>query len=187
MKLKSLIAIVAIPLLLASCGGGFYMLKNDTGPEIKADPDKATIVIYRHLSIGGAIVFNTYLDNKLIGQTKWKSYFVTTTEPGEHVLITSAENNSCAKITLEAGKVYYITTIPTIGVMKARVITSASDPMQFEEQKKELTYYQISVKDADQEDLSLDKETYDETVADYEKELKDKPDRHKDMINLKGY
>lgn len=187
MKLRSLFTIVALPFLLVSCGGGFYMLTKDTGPEIKSDPDKATIVIYRHVSVGGAIVFNTYLDNMLIGQTKWKSYFIAKTEPGEHVLITSAENNSCAKITVEAGKVYYINTVPTIGVMKARVLTSASDPMKFDEQKKELTFYQLSTQDADKEDLSLDKETYDETVADYEKELKEDPDRHKNMINLKGF
>jgi hypothetical protein len=76
MKCRSLIAIL-LPVLLMSCGGDFYMLKQDQKPELKADSEKATLVIYRNISAGFAVTIDNFLDNKFIGQTKGKCYFIT--------------------------------------------------------------------------------------------------------------
>lgn len=183
---KKLILLLTLSLFLVSCGG-FYMIEQETKPEIKPKSDKATIVVYRHVSFGGMVVFSTYIDNKLAGQTKMKSYFIAEVDPGEHYIVTSAENNSCAKINTEAGKVYYLNVIPHMGVMKARVGTSASDPETFEEQKPEMDYYQLSTTDLSPDDLKMEDDEYKETIADYEKELVEDPERHKDMVNIKGY
>jgi len=185
MKLRNLIAIVALPLLLASCGGGFYMLKNASGPEIKADPDKATLVIYRGTSFGFAVKIDNFIDNKFIGQTKGKCYFITKVDPGSHYLIGASENNACAKITLEAGKVYYVLQGIYPGVMFARTGFSGKTPDDFAKDQKDLTYFSI-LTDA-KEFPTMKEEDYKKTCADFDKEAAEDPERHKDMLNLQGF
>lgn len=185
MKISRLMVLLAL-LSLTACGG-FSMIENSTQEKvIKPEQGKAALVIYRHISFGGAVVFNTYLDNEIIGQTKWKSYFVAQVTPGEHYLIASSENEACAKINLEEGKVYYATQIPHIGVMKTRVALSAGSPEEFNEQQHEMTFYNFV--GVEKESLKhLEREDYDEAVSEHEKELIEDPDRHADMANLKGY
>ena len=53
--------------------------------------NNAKLVIYRGTSFGFAVKLDNYLDEKFIGQTKGKSFFITTVEPGEHYVIASGE------------------------------------------------------------------------------------------------
>ncbi len=193
MKLKSLIAIVALPLLLLSCGGGFYMLKNESRPEIKADPHKATIVIYRATPFNSSVTIDNFIDNTFIGQTQGKSYFITKVNPGSHYLVGASENNACAKITVEAGKVYYILQEVFQGVLQemfigariARTGFSGKTPDDFAKDQKDLTYFSIL---ADAIEFPTMKEVeYEETCADFDKEAAEDPERHKDMVNLQGF
>ena len=82
--------IASVSVLLSSCGG-LSMIEKDVPTEIKADPDNAKLVIYRGTSFGFAVKLDNYLDEKFIGQTKGKSFFITTVEPGEHYVIASGE------------------------------------------------------------------------------------------------
>ena len=185
MKKTATIVMTAFCLLISSCGGGFYMLKKDAKPEIAAPPDKAILVIYRGTSFGFAVKIDNFIDNKFVGQTQGKSYFVTEVEPGEHYVIGASENNSCAKINFEAGKVYYLLQAIYPGVMFARTGFEGSDPESFEKDLPSLSYFECCVEG--KELPTMDEEDYRETVKDHEEELKKEPERHNDTNNLQGY
>jgi hypothetical protein len=51
-------------------------------------------VIIRDYFMGNAIVFWNYLDGKLIGETKGKTYFVTNVQSGPHYVIVATENTA---------------------------------------------------------------------------------------------
>lgn len=175
--------IASVTFLLSSCGG-LSMIEKDAPTEIKADLNNAKLVIYRGTSFGFAVKLDNYLDEKFIGQTKGKSFFITTVEPGEHYVIASGENKACAKINFEAGKVYYLLQAIFPGIMKARTGFMGSDPEKFEKDKPDLTYFVIA---EDEELPEIDKDDYNETIQDHEKELREDPDKHKDTANLPGY
>ena len=183
MKYLKLFLLASVTLFFVSCGG-LSMVEKDSPTEIKADPDNAKLVIYRGTAFGFAVVLNNYLDDKFIGQTKGKSFFITTVPPGEHYVIGSGENNACAKVNFEAGKVYYLLQGIFPGMMKARTGFIGADPEKFEKDKPELTYFELA---EDEEYPEIDKEMYDQTIADHEKEIKEDPEKHKDTANLKGY
>lgn len=174
--------LASMAMLIVSCG--LSMIEKDPPTEIKADPNNAKLVIYRGTAFGFAIVLNNYLDKKFIGQTKGKSFFITTVEPGEHYVVGSGENNACAKINFEAGKVYYLLQAIFPGVMKARTGFIGSDPEKFEKDRPDLAYF---VMGEGEEFPEIEQDEYDETIKDHERELKEDPDRHKDTAELKGF
>jgi hypothetical protein len=160
------------------------MVKKDDPMEIKADPNNAKLVIYRGTGFGFLVVLNNYLDGKFIGQTKGKSFFVTTVNPGEHYIVGSGENNACAKVNFEAGKVYYLLQAIFPGFMKARTGFIGSNPEDFEKDKPDLTYYVLK---QGEKFPQINKDTYNKTIQDHEKEMKEDPERHKDTSDLQGY
>lgn len=174
---------VSLCLLIVSCGG-FYMLRKEPPPDISADESTATLVIYRGTAFGAAVRIDNFLDNKFIGQTRGKSYFITRVDPGTHYIIGASENNACAKIDFEAGKVYYLLQAIYPGMMFARTGFVGSNPEDFEKDLPKLSYFKCCT---DDELPTMDEADYQETVADHEEELKKDPDRHEDTVNIKGY
>jgi hypothetical protein len=170
-----------------SCGGPDIMIKQETQPEIKADPEKAVLVIYRGTVFGGAVAISNYIDKQFIGQTQGKSYFISKVDPGNHYLIGESENNACAKITLEAGKIYYVMQGIYPGVMFARTGFSASNPEDFTKDQKEGMDFLVYTPLPSADDIPSIEEEYKETIEDFEKELVEDPAKHKDMVELKGY
>ncbi|HEX2957427.1 MAG TPA: DUF2846 domain-containing protein [Chitinispirillaceae bacterium] len=186
MNLKHLLTVSSL-LFFTSCGPEI-MVKQDAQPEIKADSEKAVLVIYRGTSFGAAIDIENYIGKQFIGQTEGKSYFISKVDPGTHYLVGASENNACAKITLEAGKIYYVMQGIYPGVMKARTGFSASNPEDFtKDQKEGMDYLQYSQPASADDIPSIDEEEYKETIADYEKEIVDDPSKNKDMVELKGF
>lgn len=183
MRVNKVYALFLLPLFLMSCGN-FYMIEQKTRPEIKADMENATLVIYRGTNFGFAVTIDNFVDKQFVGQTKGKSYFIAKVSPGEHYVIGASENNCCAKITFEAGKVYYLLQGIYPGVMFARTGYAGSDPESFEKDVSDLAYF---VYDTGKGAPTLEEDTYKQTIADHEKESQEEPDRHKDTANLKGY
>jgi hypothetical protein len=129
-KFRSAFFLVALSLMLAACSSGpSHMIKKDTCPtaaSIKPAPGKSALVISRTTSFGGGIEFETYLDRKMIGVTRWKSYFAKDDiEPGSKHVIVRAENTEAVQVDFEADKIYFLQHNVAMGIWKARVALEA--------------------------------------------------------------
>jgi len=129
MKFTNTLVLVAMSLLLAACGGPSHMIKKEVCPtiaSIKPSAGKAALVISRTTSFGGGVEFETYLDRKMIGVTKGKSYFLKDgIEPGSKHVIVKAENTKGVQVDFEADKIYLLQHNVAMGIWKARVVLAA--------------------------------------------------------------
>jgi hypothetical protein len=181
------LVLLAMPVVLMSCvPGTAHMIDQDMKPKIATKPGKAVLVIVRGTSYGWAQVIDNYLDGKMIGQTQGNSYFITDVTPGSHYVMGHAENNSSAKIHFKAGRFYFLNQYLTPGFMTMR---TGFAPMTAEEALKDINDEgcDYRVYNAQEPGEDMDPDDYQETKADFEKEAKDDPDRHKDMLEYKGY
>jgi hypothetical protein len=145
----------------------------------------ATLVIIRDTSFGFAIVFWNYLDGKLIGETKGKTYFVTRVKPGPHYVVVATENTAVAHLDFQPGKTYYLREGVLMGLWRAR--TSGFSPMTQQEAveaMKSCTYMEYDPKRGGED---MDPKLYQQAIADYHTEVKQNPAGFKDMLEYKGY
>ncbi len=119
------------------------MIKQSRQEDIKTDSEKAVLIIYRSTSYGFSSKVDIFLDNKFIGQTKGKCYITTKAEPGTHYLTMISENKTCAQLTLEAGKIYYILQTIYPGKSSIQSGFSESDPDKFATEIAGLEYLTI--------------------------------------------
>ena len=103
--MKKSILIISFIFLLAGCTTT-HMAKLDKAPDRTFQSDKATLVIIRDILLDDGCAFWIYLDRKLIGETSYKTYFVTAVTPGPHYVVVLAENKSVARFDFKAGKTY---------------------------------------------------------------------------------
>jgi hypothetical protein len=89
-------------------------------PNLEAPPDKALIIVVRPAWVGSGVQTKLAANGKWIGTNKGKSYFTFTLEPGEHYLCSKAENRSTLKLSVEAGKTYFVQQKIEMGLLKAR-------------------------------------------------------------------
>jgi hypothetical protein len=82
--------------------------------------DKANIYVYRNETFGAAIKLPVALDGRLVGDTASKTYFLFVVPPGEHKLITKAENDSILPLMVEAGRNYFVWQEIKMGLLAAR-------------------------------------------------------------------
>ena len=147
-------------------------------------PDKATLVIIRDTSFGFAIVFWNYLDEKLIGETKGKTYIVTPVDPGKHYLIVTTENTGMAQIDFKPGRIYYVREGVIMGWWRAR--TTGFSPMTPQEAKDAMshcTYWELDSKNSVGD---MDPQLYQKAIADYLEEVKQNPQGFKDILEYQG-
>lgn len=83
-------------------------------------PDKAALYVYRNENFGGAVKMTVLLDGKLLGDTASKTYLYTEIAPGNHQLISKAENDSVLDFAAVAGKIYYVWQEVKMGFFFAR-------------------------------------------------------------------
>ncbi len=181
--MKKTILLITLLLLLTGCATT-NMTKPDMAPALTFQPNKATLVILRETSFGGAIAFWNYLDRKLIGETTGRSYFITQVEPGEHYVVVSVENTAVAKFNFKAGKTYFLGEGVTMGVWRAR--TSGFYPMTKEAAEKAMqkcTYLEYHPTVA-QEDM--EQSAYKEAIGAYQKDVNENPDAYKDILAYDG-
>lgn len=91
------------------------------------DAAKSNIYIYRNESIGGAIKMPLVVDGKMAGDTAAKTYLLTSVEPGEHTIISRAENDASLKLKTAPGKNYFVWQEVKMGVWMARSQLHAVD------------------------------------------------------------
>jgi len=89
-------------------------------------PEEGNAIVYvvRPDNIGGLIRFNVFVDDKKdsseVGYTRGKQYIYFGVTPGEHQILSKAENWAAANITAKPGDIFYLQQIPTMGVLMAR-------------------------------------------------------------------
>jgi hypothetical protein len=162
------------------------MITMDTKPSLAAKSDKAVLVIVRTTSWGGGLVIDNYLDGKMIGQTRGKSFFIADVKPGEHFVMARAENVAAARINFEAGRIYFLDQSIYPGFWMAR---TGFSPMTAEEGKKQISESgcDYRVYDTNNPGPDMEAKDYNETKADFEKEVKEDPKRHKNILEYKGF
>jgi len=100
-----------------------------------APADKAVVYFVRVSGLGSAINF-TYLDsNTLIAKTNGTNYVRYECEPGKHLFWVRSENRDFVEAELEAGKIYFLEAVPTMGAIKAAVHLRPVDPSKEESMK----------------------------------------------------
>jgi hypothetical protein len=171
-------------LFLFACGGPKHMITMDVKPTIAPKADKAVLVIARTTSIGFAVTIENYLDRKLIGQTKGKSYFITDVNPGPHYVMGHAENWGTARINFEAGKLYVLNQDIRMGVWMAR---TSFTPLSADEAAKQLNEsgMEYRVYDTKNPGEDLSEKDFNEAKDDFEDEVN--KGEHKDIVNYKGF
>ncbi|MBN1757757.1 MAG: DUF2846 domain-containing protein [Chitinispirillaceae bacterium] len=183
-SLPAFVLATVLGLMVASCGL-WVMTSQDTKPSPKSNSDKAVLVIMRTTSYGAGATISNYLDGKIIGQTKGKSYFFTEVTPGKHSLVCRNENMRPHEINFEAGKVYYLQQAIYMGMMAARTEYDTLNPQIFEEQKPECDFVVFDPALAEGEDeATVDMEEVKEERAE---QLADQPDYFTKVDNLRGF
>ena len=82
---------------------------------------KAVVYFVRVTSLGFAVGFQYFDQDKYIGLFKGKSYFRYECDPGKHLLWASSENKEFLTADLKAGGTYVVIVDVAMGIGKARV------------------------------------------------------------------
>jgi hypothetical protein len=108
--------------LLAGCASVPMgdMQKDATLKTFSPPKDKAAVYVYRNESMGAGVKMSVTLDGKPIGDTAAKTYLYEEVVPGDHQLVSSAENDSELNFTASAGNVYYVWQEVKMGILYAR-------------------------------------------------------------------
>ncbi len=83
-------------------------------------PGKANLYVFRDETFGGNWGATVLLDNRLIGETTHHTFILTQVNPGEHVLVSKAENDANLTFVAEAGKTHFVWQEMKMGMWSAR-------------------------------------------------------------------
>jgi hypothetical protein len=192
----ALAAVFLTPLFLGACGG-YHMITRDAKPsDYAVKSQKATLVIIRStnwsgsvgtITIGPGHIVTNYLDKKMIGQTRGKSYFVTEVKPGTHYIMAQSQNTAVARLNFETGKVYVLQQLlfPSLNPFKD-IPRTGFTPMNTQDFMKEIKDSDFLVYDKAHPGDDLPQKDFQEAKDDFEKEAKEDPGRHKDTLHYKG-
>lgn len=114
--------VVLVATVLSGCSA-IPMASEEKDAQVKsfvAHPEKANLYIYRNEFIGGAVRMEVEIDGKKVGQTGPKTYFALQVLPGDHTIVSKAENDSTLSVTTEAGKNYFVWQEVKMGILYAR-------------------------------------------------------------------
>jgi Protein of unknown function (DUF2846) len=89
-------------------------------PTPEAPADKALIYVLRPTIMGNKIQSKLAVDGEWKGVNRGNNYFFFTLEPGERYFCSDSENQDYLKLTVEAGKTYYLQQKVQAGFFKAR-------------------------------------------------------------------
>lgn len=182
--IKCIILFAVSVALLSNCATT-SMRAPDQKPVITSKPDKATLVIFRDTKFGGATVFWTYLDGKLIGETKGNTFFITEVEPGPYYLFVVTENTVGGHINFEAGRTYSLHQGVTMGMWRTR--STGFYPMTQEEAAAAMARCKYQEYDPSMGGEDMDPQEYEQAVRDYEIEVKENPEGFRELLEYKGY
>jgi hypothetical protein len=104
-------------------------IAQDVKPEIEPPSEgKAVVYFMRISSLGFAINFSYFHNDKFIGKFNGPKYMRYECEPGEQLFWGWSENRDFVLANLDTGKVYFIEAAPQMGGLKAQVQLIPIDP-----------------------------------------------------------
>lgn len=87
-------------------------------------PGKVMVYVVRPASLGGLIRFNVFVDGKEpeseVGYTRGSQYIYFTLAPGNHQILSKAENWAEANVSAKAGDIIFIEQEASMGLLMAR-------------------------------------------------------------------
>ena len=129
MKTLLRILIISLTLVFAGCASlpQPQEMKQDIAdfklPTLPSD-GKAIVYIVRPSSIGLLLRFNVFVDDQQpqseMGFTRGSQYIYFNLEPGEHTILSKAENWAEINVVAAAGDIIYIQQNPTFGLFISR-------------------------------------------------------------------
>lgn len=128
MKLLGIVLLVAT--FLAGGCASVPMASPEDDAHAKAavvPPGKSLIYVYRNETLGSAVEMTVLLDNKEVGKSGPRTYFMFEVEPGEHEIASRSENTSIVLVKAVAGKAYYLWQEVKMGAWKARTLLQQVD------------------------------------------------------------
>ena len=91
--------------------------------EIELAPENKSVVYFVRANAYGSLINFSFFDfDKVIGRFNGLGYIRYECEPGDHDFWARSENRSFVKATLQAGKIYVIEAIPTMGGFKSAIL-----------------------------------------------------------------
>jgi len=85
---------------------------------------KAIVYVVRPASIGALIRFNVFIDNQEpeseMGYTRGSQYIYFNLVPGNHQILSKAENWAEVNVSAKAGDIIFIQQEPSMGIIMAR-------------------------------------------------------------------
>ena len=120
---RVLLALAAAAAILVSGCASVPMASADADKQAKSyatSPTKANLYIYRNESMGGAIRMTVSVNNKVLGQSGPKTYFLVQVDPGKHEISSLTENTSTLVVDAQAGRNYFIWQEVKMGAFSAR-------------------------------------------------------------------
>jgi hypothetical protein len=152
---------------------------------IEPDPDKAVLVMHSNTNFHlMKMVHDYFIGDKFIGQDKKNTWFITKVDPEQQYLFFTIKEKiyNTGKITFEAGKIYYVLrkSVPGGSIMTTQT------PDDFAQYLKE-TETQYRIFKPGSKIPELDKDDIEEAKEEFEEEAKEDPDKHKDVLEYKGY
>ena len=127
-KLVVPVLLVAVSLLTGCASVQMASPEHDAqAKSFAVQPDKANIYLYRNESMGAAVKMDVVLDNNPVGKTVAKSYMKFEVSPGQHTIISKAENDDVLNINTEAGKNYFVWQEVKMGILYARNLMHLTD------------------------------------------------------------
>ncbi|WP_456451062.1 hypothetical protein [Hydrogenimonas sp.] len=127
MPLKLLLLPFLFALFFTGCATSMSSVSAKPMTEVTKDPTKAYIVFSRPEMVGMALS-NTIIEfdpatreTKPLGTLAYETKIVYATTPGTHYFyMDGGENDDMIKMTVAAGRVYYVHTPPSMGVVAGR-------------------------------------------------------------------
>ena len=90
-------------------------------------PGKANLYVFRDEMYGGNWGATLLLDDRLLGDTTHHTFLLTQVEPGQHRLLSKAENDADLAFTAEAGKNHFVWQEMKMGAFRARATLHVVD------------------------------------------------------------
>jgi hypothetical protein len=100
----------------------FFSFLASVAQTIEPAPEgKAVVYFVRTSALGFAINFSYFDSTQLIGKFNGPKYMRYECNPGSHLFWARSENRDFVEAELEAGKIYFLEAVPTMGGIKAGV------------------------------------------------------------------